>query len=336
MIEYHQIRDVHLEISTICNAACSWCPRNFYGYPYNNGYPETYMTVAQARLIFKKDFMQQLESVQINGNFGDIVMNPEGADVVEYFRANNPDLRIQIHTNGGARSPEFWQRLAKDNAKVFFALDGLEDTHDLYRQNTSWHTVIKNAKIFIAHGGNAVWQMIKFKHNAHQIQTCRDLSLDMGFSRFRLVDEGRNTGPVFDKRGRLVHVLGDYTGELKFNVLFDHRKKSDVLLEDIVDGRVPKSKIQCYTQRFASIFVAANGDVSPCCWTGFYPKTYGRGHYHQAANSQLAPMITKNNALKHSLEECIEWFKAVQLSWNKDSYRDGRLLICDDNCGSDL
>ena len=37
MIFFNDIRDGHLEISTICNAACPFCPRNFWGYPYNGG-----------------------------------------------------------------------------------------------------------------------------------------------------------------------------------------------------------------------------------------------------------------------------------------------------------
>ncbi len=85
MIEYQHIRDVHLEISSLCNAACPWCPRNFWGYPYNGGYPETHMTLTQAKKIFSESFLQQLDSININGNFGDIVMNPQGADIVEYL-----------------------------------------------------------------------------------------------------------------------------------------------------------------------------------------------------------------------------------------------------------
>jgi len=334
MISYEEIRDVHLEISTLCNASCAWCPRNFWGYPYNGGYPEVNLNLEQAKKIFEPEFLQQLTSLKINGNFGDIVMNSQGPDIVEWFRAHNPDLEITIHTNGGARDHKFWSRLAASNARVCFALDGLADTHSLYRQNTVWETVIKNAEIFIHAGGRATWKMIPFKHNRHQIDACRALSMEMGFDEFDLIDHGRDTAPVFDRQGNLSHILGDYQGETDFKILFYKKTHDTVLLEDITIDRKCKSKITCETQQLKSIYIAANGDVSPCCYTGFYPHTYGHGQYHQAANAQLVPLINKNNALEHPLRECIKWFVGVEQSWGNTSYQNGRLVICDDNCGS--
>ena len=335
MIAYGDIRDVHLEISTLCNASCPWCPRNFWGYPHNGGYPEVNLSLAQSQQIFTTAFLRQLTSLRINGNFGDIVMNPQGADIVEYFRHGNDQLRITINSNGGARDKEFWTQLARAGAVVNFALDGLEDTHALYRQNTSWKTVIKNAGIFIDAGGHAEWQMIKFQHNQHQIEQARTMSQALGFREFVLIESVRDTAPVFDRHGNLSHIIGDYQGETEFKVLFHKKQHDEVLLEDILPGRLPRQRVTCQTQQMKSIYIAANGDVSPCCFTGFYPRSYGRGQYHEAANSQLVPLISKNNALEYPLQECIEWFGGIKNSWRVKSYQQGRLVICDDNCGSD-
>jgi MoaA/NifB/PqqE/SkfB family radical SAM enzyme len=334
MIAFENIRDVHLEISSLCNAACPWCPRTFWGYTFNGGYPELYLSLNDAKKIFYSEFLAQLLSIRVNGNFGDIVMNPDGADIVEYFVSSNSKLKISVSTNGGARDKNFWQRLAKTGSRVTFALDGLADTHHLYRQNTVWSTVINNAKHFIAHGGIAEWQMIRFKHNAHQIDQCRQMSKDLGFKTFQVRSDGRDTAPVFDKHGNLTHILGDYSGTTEFEILFERKKNDEVLLEDIVRDRTPKQKVNCETQILGSIYIAANGDVSPCCWTGFYPRTYGKGQYHQAANAQLIPLIEKNNALLFPLQECIEWFRDIEFAWTYQKYEQGRLLICDDNCGS--
>jgi sulfatase maturation enzyme AslB (radical SAM superfamily) len=184
MIDYTAIRDVHLEVSSLCNASCSWCPRTFWGYPHNGGYPEVNFTLEHAKKVFTENFLTQLISIRINGNFGDIVMNPEGADIVDYFFSINPKLDITISTNGGARDTTFWTQLAKTSATVLFCLDGLEDTHHLYRQNTVWATVIRNAQTFISAGGYAVWKMISFNHNHHQIDNCRALSHRLRFAKF--------------------------------------------------------------------------------------------------------------------------------------------------------
>ena len=334
MIAYQDIRDVHLEISTLCNASCSWCPRNFWGYPYNGGYPELYLTLDNAKTIFHIDFLKQLTSIRINGNYGDIVMNPDAIEIVEYFRDHNKNMTININSNAGARSVQWWKQFAKLDCTIHFALDGLQDTHSLYRQNTVWATVIKNAKAFIAAGGQATWQMIKFKHNEHQIEECRQLSKEMGFTNFYLVDGGRDTAPVFDKSGNLTHILGDYAGETDFNKLFSSKIHDDVLFKTVSQAKTPSDALSCETINFKSIYIAANGDVSPCCYMGFYPQTYGKGQYHQAVNSQLIPLIFENNAVEYSVEHCIQWFANVEKRWQETTYENGRLVMCDDNCGS--
>ena len=96
MISFNEVEHVHLEISSMCNASCACCPRNFWGYPYNAGYPEVNMTLSQAQHIFTVEFLQQLNKIGINGNFGDIVMNPESADIVDYFR----DLNSKTYESG--------------------------------------------------------------------------------------------------------------------------------------------------------------------------------------------------------------------------------------------
>jgi len=334
MIAYKDIKDVHLEISTLCNASCPFCPRNFWGYPLNGGYPELYLTLEHAKKIFRKDFLKQLNTIRINGNYGDIVMNPDGVEIVEYFRSYNQNLKIHISSNGGARNANFWKKLASLKCEVYFGIDGLEDTHSLYRQNTLWSTVIKNAEIFIDAGGYAVWKMIKFKHNEHQIQQCQALSKKIGFKEFVVLDDGRNTAPVFDKNGKLTHTLGNYQGETDFNKLLTSKMNNTILLEDIISDKTPSDTLDCETQKMKSIYIATNGDVSPCCYIGFYPKTYGKGQYREAANKQILPLIKENNALEHNIEHCISWFSTVEKRWKEKNYKTGRLVICDDHCGS--
>jgi len=331
MYNITDIRHVHLEISSLCNAACPLCPRNFYGYEFNDGYVEHNMTLTEAKKIFQPELVQQLDEIFINGNFGDAVMNPETTDIVEYFRSCSPDLLIRISTNAGARDQVYWKTLAKLKVEVHFCIDGLEDTHSLYRQNTLYSTVIRNAQIFITAGGFAVWKMINFAHNHHQQSIARTLSQQMGFRQFRIVDDGRNQAPVFNKNKQLTHTIGT-PAIIEFDQLWKSRTTDDVLLEDIVPGRSIKN-IQCKVKKQKSIYISSTGDVSPCCFLGFAPKTYGHGNYHQAANAQFKHLIIENNALEYDLAHCIEWFNKIEQSWHKDRFESGRLIICNDVCG---
>ncbi len=331
MYNISQIKHVHLEISSRCNAACPLCPRNFYGYPYNDGYVEHDMTLSEAKTIFYPEFLFQLNEIYINGNFGDAVMNPDTVPIVEYFQNSNPKLNITISTNGGARDKTFWKSLARANATIIFCIDGLEDTHALYRQNTLYSTVIKNAQTFIQAGGHAIWKMIKFDHNHHQFTQAQEISNSLGFKEFRPTDHGRNQGPVYDQHGNLLHTLG-HPPTTEFKMLFNSRKTEDVLLEDIVGTRKP-SAITCDVQKRKSIYISSTGDVYPCCFLGFSPKTYGNGNYHQAANAQFQQSISYNNALENNLETCLKWFSKIENSWKIPTFEQGRLVICNDVCG---
>ena len=153
MIDYKHIRSVHLEISTRCNAACPLCPRNSAGYDEDLGYPVTDMTLPQAKRIFTPDFVRQLDHILINGNFGDFITAKDNLDIVQYFILCNPNIKIEISTNASGGRAGLWEQLGKlKNVEIGFAIDGLEDTHQLYRRNTNWQTVINNAKKFIAAG----------------------------------------------------------------------------------------------------------------------------------------------------------------------------------------
>jgi len=340
MIDYSRIRSVHLEISTRCNAACPLCPRNLSGYDTELGYPIHDMSLEEAQHIFPAAFLQQLTNILINGNFGDFVTARDGLAIVKYFAESNPEIKISISTNASAK-PNIWSELGcMPGVSVGFDIDGLADTHNLYRRNTNWNLVIDNAKKFIAAGGTAVWRMIRFSHNQHQIDACRQLSVELGFSRFDLLDDGRDSGPVYDRAGDYLYKLGD---DPNFkNMEYPSRiekwyswSKNGSLPENRLEQykTIPiKQTVDCYSTKNKEIYVTATGEVYPCCWLGFYPKQEYR-HTWQQDNMFLKDMVVNNNALDTSVKESIEWFNAVERSWNKKAYTEGRLFKCDEYCG---
>lgn len=332
MIQYEQIKEVHLELSTNCNASCPLCPRNFYGYPHNGGYPITELSLADVQHILSPEFLQQLKIVQINGNLGDFILARDALAIVKYFRESNPLLRIDISTNAGARPDDFWRELAQYKPVVRFCIDGLEDTHSLYRRDTQFQTVIKHARAYIDAGGHAIWKMIKFDHNQHQISECRALSWQLGFAQFDSVDHGRNNGPVFDREGKHIYSIGDTMHYHDPATLIDWRKQSIQKQEHY--NHTVHEKITCDTITKKTIYISAAGDVYPCCYLGFFPRTYGSDLYH--GNDQIKHLLNgvENNAKEKPLRECIEWFNSVEESWKADSFESGKLWRCNHHCGS--
>lgn len=348
MLKLEHVQRAHVELTTRCNARCPMCPRNYRGSDYNSGYPITELSLADFKKIFAPEFLTQLRQppppddgfrhrqverfgIYFNGNLGDFAAARDSVEIVEYLVDNNID--VTVCTNGGLRTPAWWRRLALTGVEIGFALDGLADTHHLYRQDTVWARVIENAQAFISAGGKAAWRFIPFDHNRHQEQACRDLAQQMGFSRFENIYDGRDRGPVFDRDGEFSHYIGDRRpGE--------SQEPQDIrpLLESHItwfkpdtvrcDKDVPNVEISCIHKSRKEIYIAADGSVYPCCFLGFYPESM-----QHPGNEQLLPLIRENNALEYSLAHCLEWFDAVEETWKLDSIKNGRLYSCINTCG---
>ena len=177
-----------------CNASCPMCARNLNGGEVNPHLNNRELSIADIERIFPVDFVQQLKRVYMCGNYGDPAVASDTLEAFAYFRENNPQINLSMHTNGSIKKPEWWAELAQVIGKkgyVIFGLDGLEDTNHLYRQGTVWKNIMRNVEAFIAAGGRARWDYIVFAHNEHQVEEAEQLSKDMGFEKFQYKKSAR-------------------------------------------------------------------------------------------------------------------------------------------------
>ena len=292
------------------------------------------MTLAEAQKIFEPEFLSQLDEILINGNFGDIVMNQEAVEIIEYFRQHGSNtMRIDISTNGGARNSEFWTRLAQLKVQITFCLDGLEDTHSIYRKNTVYSTVIKNAKTFIDAGGQAIWKFIVFDHNQHQIEEARAVSKQMGFRGFFADTQSkRNNSAVFNKDKELIFVIGttDRIG-IDFNLMYRAHSKQHI--PDLDNFGYVSVPISCEVEKTRSVYINSIGEAYPCCYIGFNPLTFNRGAGYLYPTMQIRPLVKENNILEFGLKHSIEWFSVIKESWDKPDFVSGKLITCNQSCG---
>lgn len=345
MLKLNDIARVHVELTTRCNARCPMCPRNLRGYDYNSGYPITELSLQDFKKIFYPEFLKQLVrnsqaerqqnsnyfEITFNGNLGDFASARHAAEIVEYCVEHG--LKISISTNGSLRKPEWWKRLALPGVQIGFDIDGLADTHAVYRQDTDWHRIIENATAFISAGGNAVWRFIPFDHNRNQEEHCREMSKSLGFSRFENIYDGRDRGPVFNRDGSYSHFIGPKAAWYPAEpmpiqpMLTAHIHWADIKNVQC-DKDKPDTKISCLHKKRKEIYVAADGSVYPCCFLGFYPD-----QMQHAGNDQTKQLVKQNNALEYSLEQCLEWFESVEKTWQLESIEKGRLYQCVNSCG---
>ena len=343
MLKLADVRQIQIELTTRCNARCPMCMRNYRGIDYNSGYPLCELGLSDFKKILTPDILSSImasdppvngrvpinynfQGITFNGNLGDFANAKDGAEIVEYLTEHG--VRVHINTNGSTRTPDWWARLARPGVSIGFALDGLADTHHLYRQDTDWYKIIANAEAFIDAGGHAVWRFVPFDHNRHQQDACKKLSQVMRFARFENIYDGRDRGPVFNRDQTFSHHLGKP---------FDPAPAVQPMLENHItwyDAQTFRSEkdsatlnLRCIHKVNREIYIAADGSVYPCCYLGFYPTTM-----NHPGNQELAPMVKQNNALEYPLAHCLEWFESVEQSWAQASISKGRTYQCVTTC----
>lgn len=347
MLRLSDIKHLHVELTTKCNARCPMCMRNYRGGDFNSGYPVTELTFDQFISIVNHDIIAVLlaplpgqdgfqpqwfgsRGVTFNGNLGDFCSARDGLEIVKYLVAHS--VPVSINTNGSLRNRSWWQALGQTGVEVGFALDGLADTHSLYRQDTDWHTVIDNARTFIDAGGRAVWRFIPFDHNRHQEQACREMAQALGFVEFENIYDGRDKTPVYNRHGGFSHHIGtllptenaippDWPSSVQSHITWYNKDQWKSPRD------TPVLNMQCQHKRNREVYLAADGTVYPCCYLGFYPATMSH-----PGNRELSGLVGSNNALEVGLENAMAWFGRVEDSWQLPSVREGRTYQCVVTC----
>ena len=273
MFKFEDLKSILLEITNNCQAKCPMCSRNVHGGLKNPLLRLNSWSLDDFKNIISIEVLNIIDSICFSGNFGDPSLNDNLINMCEYVKSVNPAIYISIQTNGSARKESWWKDLYNalpTNHLVHFALDGLEDTHELYRIDTTYGNVIRNAVAFINAGGNAEWFFIKFKHNEHQLEECRSKSKQLGFKQFNVISSSRFLGDptfnVLDKHGNLTHILEPPTD----NTLTFISK--DVL--DSYQKIVNEAEISCMVKRKKEIYIDAHMTLLPCSWVSSIPFNY--------------------------------------------------------------
>lgn len=338
------IKQIELELTSKCNAACPQCARNFHGGKTWPSLPLVNWDFETLKRSFAEP-MQTLEHLRLCGTYGEPCIYPQFLEFIEWVIANS-DCKITINTNGGIRSKAWWRSLGAllgTRGKVYFGIDGLEDTHHLHRRNTRYDRVISHADEFIKGGGRAVWSFLVFKHNQHQVEQARALSEQMGFDSFavkstsRFVDKSHrlvDRTPVYNRKNELEYYLEPTDDERYAN---NGYKEYIGLINDNGGRReaIQNIKIDCIAVKYSGVSVSSEGYVFPC---GFLlDRLYGHEAEKHPDHKKMKQMIESStdgydsiNLQKNSLETIVagELFQKIKNSWSDKS-----LERCAQQCG---
>jgi len=231
-------KTIHIESTDFCQAACPACDRET-DVTFDKSIKH-HLSMHSIIDTLSIECIKQLDKAFMCGNYGDPAAGKYTLNIYKTLRKFNKDIVLGMNTNGGLRKHNWWVELAsvlnQSRDYVVFSIDGLEDTNHVYRKNVNWKMVMSNAKSFIDAGGNAHWDMLVFKHNEHQVDTCEQLARDMGFKWFRAKVSKRSFLGGTDRPVNWIRPL------------------------------VTSGVIECYALKEQSIYLDATGQAHPCCW----------------------------------------------------------------------
>ena len=335
MYRLEEIEAVHLEMTEKCNLSCLMCDRNMNGGNVNPYLKDRELTFRVIHKTFPPSLIKQLKRIYVCGNYGDPILANSLMQSLKYFKAHNADINLSIITNGNARSTHWWEELAEVVHHVRFGIDGLSDTHKIYRQNAIWELIIRNAKTFIDAGGYAIWDYLVFGHNEHQVEEARKLSHELGFKKFIVKKTGRFFSNIRlegkDKHEGLCKPKEEHN-------INESLKKQGKLVEQYgsMEKYLDQVEVSCKVLKNKEVYISAEGILLPCCWLAGQMYKW----YLPPNSSDVWQFIDKEklSIKKNSLQRVFKSgiFDKIKSSWCKPTIREGKLKTCALKCGKEF
>lgn len=241
-MDLSNIREIHIEPTSLCNAECPQCARNILGEGLNPNITLSSLDLNFFRSTFNKENLKSIGKIFFCGNVGDPCATPELLEIFKFLKNIKNDITLGLNTNGSLKTKDWFVELGNilkgTLDYVVFSIDGLSNTNHIYRRNTNFDKIMENAKAYIKTGASAHWDMLVFDHNKHQIEECKKLAKQLGFTWFRSKQTDRwDTYPMESLKPAEEYKELDYT----------------------------KIQPECEKDRDSSIFLDYRGNWWPCC-----------------------------------------------------------------------
>lgn len=327
------IQKIQLELSNFCNASCIGCRRTDHRtltekFEIRTS-PKIFIDPQLIKKLVKDPVMQEVREIEFCGTIDEPLAHPEFLEILQILFDENPNFFIRIHTNGAVRNKEFYSKLAEllirfENHEVRFSIDGLEESHRLYRGDLDYNKIIENARTFLNQGGTAVWQMLQFPWNETEVETCKAMARELNFKKF-IVRRDRTHSSTFTV---------DFIKGKRLKNKLSSPKFEPIELELTEDDNI----ILCHYKAEKMIFVNHEGKLFPCCFIANMNLTRISDLSLHFNNNVTEVYGDEFNSLhEHTASEIMNhiWYsKRLTDSWN-NTYSDEnpKLLICSKSCG---
>lgn len=262
------IKKLYIEVTTLCNFACTTCIRN--SWLDDMGMMEW---TTFERLMEQMRELPELEAVHFGG-FGEPMSHPRFFDMLQAVKSLG--LRVEMITNGSFLTKENIAKLVSlPLDAIFISLDGPdEEEYNLIRQ-TDIAPVVSNIKALNAAKEAAKSKLpelgvefVAMKKNFHKLPKLIRLALELKASQV------------------IVTNVLPYNEEMKDEILYDlddtqlNHGKDDILVK--IHAKMPYMKIRtdrkCKFVEDKAATITYRGEVSPCyaLMHAYHCYVYGR------------------------------------------------------------
>jgi MoaA/NifB/PqqE/SkfB family radical SAM enzyme len=345
-----EVANLQIDITSHCNARCGACIRNQEGDEVKEELPlEHFDMEVWERLATQDTKGWFIADLTLNGNWGDPMMHPKLVEMLDIWTSYHPESSLYLHTNGSMRTKKFWEDLGAvcrkfTNHLVVFAVDGMEDTHSLYRRKTNFNKIIENIKAFTSHGGRANVTTTLFEHNKHQLKEIEQVAWDteavyftMRHShgdniKFELGEDSYEIRACYDiEPYQVITETEEFSRKWALSDSRDYRlflNAADQL--KFKQHLEPKTVCPWYNDRQVQIDPWAT--VWPCCHVSLYGiPINGDEFLTQQVDASFFTARKENDLKKHNLRDILDngWFNESL----GNALKEGSWKQCRDICG---
>lgn len=348
-LKLDDVRELHVEITNNCNAACPMCARNVFGQGNRPGRGICDWSVDDINKVFDKKALPNLRYVYFCGTHGDPLAAKNVFEAIK--AAKDLGAGMEMFTNGSLKTESWWKRLCDildERDRITFSVDGIETNH-LYRQKTNIDKIMKHMKICCESKVKVRWDFLAFKHNEHEFEACQKLAKDIGVDHFRLrrtarFDVFKDKFPVLNDNKEITHFLeppdredlrhpslkemGEVANKIYGSDLSDTELTNESIKQffppdrnhyKYVDKPLPAEDFQigCIYQKERKLYVNSRMEVHPCCYISDEYE-----NWKTLANGQLPYPIGELSLQDKSWEEILEhdfFTKDLVNSWTGDN-----------------
>lgn len=347
-IKLENVRELHVEITNNCNAACPMCARNIFGQGNTPGRGLSDWSIEDIHKVFNKESLPNLKFVYFCGTHGDPLAAKNIFEAIK--AAKDLGANMEMFTNGSLKTETWWKQLVSildKNDRITFGVDGIETNH-LYRQKTNIDKIMKHMKICCDADVKVRWDFLAFKHNEHEYEACKDFAKKIGVTDFRLrrtarFDVFKTKFPVLNDKQEITHFLepperddlrhpdlhemGEIANKI-YGLDGDIEVNNETIKEHFppkrtnyryVDKELPAKdfNISCIYQEAKKLYVNSRMEVFPCCYISDEYE-----NWKTLANNQLPYPVGELSLYDKSWQEILDhkFFKEdIVKSWTSDN-----------------